>query len=285
MTTTPTPPALDPFFANPAVFATIGVPHHRLSRHIRAGAYPVTPRALINLVAAEDQLETLAEKAAEPQETYYEFLTRISREAVADEPISPDVISKARDVINQAETARLDGMLIGQMRSNLESRWTEALREHVGSMLEGLRPELTQVVDAVAEAAANLAGLDLSDPEIVAAATAEQHTALSVMAALRSRYKHLRAMQRQLVESTADNPKSVDVPSNNWRSVFDSEVTSYSKIPALGVPSREVHQSQWWTRLIGRDDVWIPTLPELAAAIGRGTTQQIDDVERTSAWR
>lgn len=265
MTTTPTTAAM---FA-PLPIGLTAPSRHPLSKDVRDGAYPVTPQSIRALVAAEDQLSDLADRErAATNETFPAMLTRVSDALASGEPLPDDLTAQAQEALAVEEHLRVTEIVIARLRAGIQQRWGVVLRAHVDEMLAGLSGQLDEVLNEVRSAAAVVDGLDLVDPEAVGEATAKQRTALADLKALRPRYRRLRSLQEALLRQVRETPPAGS-GQPNWRSFFATHHHEFSAIATNGQPSDDLPTVLWFRRLLGRDDVWLPTLTQLTEALAQ----------------
>lgn len=258
--------AQDPFQPEKAMIG-----RHPLSRFVRRDEYPVCPQALRDMATAEDALIAEAERLmTAPRQTFVDYIRHVTDALASGKPLPEDFTRIAADTVSQQEKADLKLMAVRSAQEAISSRWPKVAREHADEMLLGLRAELDELLAETRATARTLGSLDPTDSEAVAAATPDQHAALLRLKELRPRYRQLRTLQQQLVEAIQPRPwnreDGYDVSNYSWRRFWETRVHEFSEIPKQGAPHTDSRSVLWYRALLHRDDVWLPTMPELRAA-------------------
>lgn len=251
---------------------------HPLSRYISEGAYPGAPESLRILVSSEDQLmDRLTSLRSNPPETFRDWLDRRGTALATGEDLPEDLAADAAQALEAQSRVNITHVALGGLAEEMRNHWARELDQHADDMLTGLAGELEEILAAVRAAADVLEGVDLTDAEAISEMTAKQRTALGTLKELRPRYRRLRHLQENLLTNAKQLPPDL----RSWRSLFATGVHEFSAIEKYGAPSEDLPAALWFRRLLYRDDVWLPTRPQLAVHLARPEPERTDWTDRS----
>lgn len=195
--------------------------------------------------------------------------------------LTDEVMAGTREVPTAAELGEL--ALAAHLEAEAAKRGHEVLAgistllagkvgygKAVPGVLAALRDQLVPLLAEVREAAAVLRGLALDDPASVAGATPAQRKALQALPGLSLRYNRLRMWQRVTLVAGREDPVSAafELASSWTRDVFAHGLHEFRHVtPATPGPSPDLPGVARLLALARRDDVWLPTVKELAESV------------------
>lgn len=237
---------------------------------LRAGHYPVVPQSITTAVAALAYLTDTLPASGYGQsraDSLTAFAGRVTTDVLDGQPWPENFAAAAFDAEQARTRADTAVRAAESIREQIGDRFGDIVTDALPDLLDGLRTELDDVLSNLRPVLDALGSLNVGDPIEVADADPQQRAAVSTIRRLRSRYNVVRLAQRAAYRaSTEPIPGNSDQSVHGWATVFDSGIHEFSNIPHHGSLPSPVRSDEQMRALAARDDIWIPTVQQMAAA-------------------
>lgn len=234
-------------------------------RAIRRGDYPAVPPALAAATGVFDRLTAL-EQAPRTMRSTEDVIRQAVEDLIADRPVDPDEFDQdLMRAVTQADLSTSSMRVAQSMRDSVTNRWREVATAHLPAVLTGLRVQLDELMAEARSVRTAIGGLNITDPSAVAGATGEQRTALQALSPLAERYDRLRLLQRvALAWQPVPFLAGVGDRTLSWDNIFQTELHELNWPGGRGPMGATPTGPARILLLAARDDVWLPTLAQLA---------------------
>lgn len=254
-----------------------------LAAALSAGYFDGIPETLGHALTAgqrtaELRSAVLATQALAP----LDVMARIQEEIVAGaSPEASDLIAAYLDAYQDATGRDALAHSLVALETNVSNRVDQTLRELAPSMNAALRTRFDSLLARILSAAEPLAGVDLREATGLNPLSSAQRKAIDALATLHPEFFNLRNVQVAVIRVAASKSNAGDsVGGYSVTKVVAHRLHEFSDIATNGAPVEPLDAVDWWLPLVRRDDVWLPTFPELLAA---ATTPFEAGVQRQAA--